>query len=501
MDKRTTTAERPIFLAVALLLVFAPIFRAGNLPLPLIGIELISLGVLLLLVFYAEPMKSSHRLPVYALLAMVAVTALYLIPLPISIWGILPGREYYLEILQQVGATEVHRGKSISLIGETTEYALWALIPSLAVFMAVINQSQESIQRLVYLVIVIAVLQSALGLMQFGGGPNSPLYFANHTGHASSASATGTYLNRDHLAGFLEMVLPVVLALLAAHVGTGGKGGQKRSRLRRQAAFFSSMEGHRAALFGVIAVLIMLGIIFTKSRAGIGLAMIGMVLALIAFSRRLGGSNTYGALGTVMAVIVVLALEVGLAPVLDRFSLDPLQDLRWTIFSTSMEGIGGFFPLGSGQGTFPSVYPISQPVEVGPFINRVHNDYLEWLFDGGILALALIVAGLFLYLRQWRRLWIGERWLTFRFIQVGAGIGILLMLLHTLVDFNLHKPANAIFFAFLAAVFFRENREEMERAPKARRKRPKPELRKSPVQTAPQTEGLNLDDLDEPVNV
>ncbi len=120
MDKRTLTAERPVFLAVALLLVFAPIFRAGNLPLPLIGIELISLVVLLLLVFYSDSLKSSHRPPVYALLAMLAVTALYLIPLPISVWGALPGREFYLEILQQLGLTQSYASKSISLVGENT---------------------------------------------------------------------------------------------------------------------------------------------------------------------------------------------------------------------------------------------------------------------------------------------------------------------------------------------------------------------------------------------
>ena len=39
-------------------------------------------------------------------------------------------------------------------------------------------------------------------------------------------------------------------------------------------------------------------------------------------------------------------------------------------------------------------------------------------------------------------------------MKVGAGIGILLMMLHGLTDFNLHIPANAIYFAFLAAVFF-----------------------------------------------
>ncbi|MGV7235627.1 MAG: hypothetical protein ACQ9ET_05140, partial [Nitrosomonadaceae bacterium] len=97
------------------------------------------------------------------------------------------------------------------------------------------------------------------------------------------------------------------------------------------------------------------------------------------------------------------------------------------------------------------------------FINQAHNEYLEWVFDGGVLALALVVFLLVMYLRQWPQLLIKDKWNQFRFIQVGAGIGISLMLIHSFIDFNLHRPANAIFFAFLLAVFFRRNNQELGR--------------------------------------
>jgi hypothetical protein len=59
-----------------------------------------------------------------------------------------------------------------------------------------------------------------------------------------------------------------------------------------------------------------------------------------------------------------------------------------------------------------------------------------------------------LYAVRWLKVWTWEEWSRFRFIQVGAGIGILLLLLHSLADFNLHIPANVVYFAFLAGVFF-----------------------------------------------
>jgi len=58
------------------------------------------------------------------------------------------------------------------------------------------------------------------------------------------------------------------------------------------------------------------------------------------------------------------------------------------------------------------------------------------------------------------------------------------MLLHSLVDFSLHKPANAIWFAFLLGVFLRENTEEEEIREKAR-KRVRTKRMKKPVVPVP----------------
>jgi O-antigen ligase len=73
---------------------------------------------------------------------------------------------------------------------------------------------------------------------------------------------------------------------------------------------------------------------------------------------------------------------------------------------------------------------------------------------GGLPAAILIAASLLLCCRQWVKVWRWKHDSNFYFIQIGAGMGVFLLLLHTLVDFNLHIPANAIFFAFLLGIFF-----------------------------------------------
>ncbi|KOR27590.1 hypothetical protein TI04_13005, partial [Achromatium sp. WMS2] len=134
--------------------------------------------------------------------------------------------------------------------------------------------------------------------------------------------------------------------------------------------------------------------------------------------------------------------------------------------------IGRFFPLGSGPGTFPYVYPAFQTLQLGQVrINSAHNDFLEATFEQGLPAIILIALAIFSYIGRWRKVWTTDKkWEYFRFIQVGAGLGVLCLLLHSLADFNLHIPANSVFFAFLAGIFFGDYKDAEQSGRRRRRK-------------------------------
>ncbi len=472
--------DRSIYWLLLFILAFAPLFRAGNLPLPLLVLELAALVVVMMLFMRPERLalvRTSH-LALASAIFMLPVLGLLIFPLDFLLS--FPGRGFLQQVYQAAGLS-LEQWRSVSLVPHDTEAALWALLPPIAVFLAVSSMSRNRVMKLVYLMLGMAVFQSVLSLMQYGGGMGEVLYISNEWGiHA----AAGTYLNKDHLAGFLEMVFPVALALLAATVGLHRFDSPRTGRWRRRVSFLHTLKGHQATIYALTGVLVLLALVFTRSRAGIALSMIGLFLVLIAFARRLGGTNVYGTYGTLLAVIMVLTVEIGLAPILDRFSMDPMEDKRWEIYGSSLRGALDNFPVGSGAGTYPHIYPAYQPGRLDAFVNHAHNDYLEWVFDGGIIALILILAGLYVFFRGWMTVWIKGRWRTFRYVQVGAGIGLFLMLLHSLVDFNLHKPANAIWFAFLLGVFLRENTEEQEIREKAR-KRVRTRRMKTPVVPVP----------------
>ncbi|MCG6867602.1 MAG: O-antigen ligase family protein [Gammaproteobacteria bacterium] len=448
-----------LFRLTALLLIVAPLFRAGNRPLPLMLLEFFALAVILLA--FWSPTHERRLSPGirWSLLVLFLFPLLYLIPLPEFLWQALPGRGIYTDLLAGAGGGDGAGWRPASLVPMNTETAWLALLPPIAVFLATMRFDTTALKSLVHLLFAVAAFQAALGLIQFGAGPDSVFYLGNPMG----GNATGTYPNRNHLAGLLEMVFPISLALTVASVGLGGSRNARRGRWRQRLDFFSTGRGHRAFAYGALTLLFLLTIVFTRSRSGIVLSMLGIFISIFAFSRRLGGDNIYGTAGTVVAASIGLAAIIGLAPVLDRFSaIDTVENARIRIFASSIDGIGEFFPVGSGPGNYPETYPRFEPPALagGKLVNHAHNDYLEWLFEGGLLAGAIIAVFIVIYLRQWSQVWTRGAWGTFRFIQVGAGIGILLMLLHGLTDFNQRIPANMIYLAFLSALFLSPEKDK-----------------------------------------
>lgn len=445
-------------------------------------LELAALGLLVYCLWRPRFVEHLSRPILWALGALFVYPLLQLLPLPEPLWSMLPGRSYYAELLAVADPSGgALAWRPISLFPAMTESAWLALLPPLAVFLIAVGLPSKNLRYLVLIFLAIALFEALLGLIQYGEGPSSIFRLGNP--HYAD-SATGTYVSRNHLGGLLVMALPVALALLIVNAGRAAEGsahashGRHRNRreregLRHRIAEFGAWRMNLSVLYGGIVIAILLGLIFTRSRMSIALAMLGLLLCMFAFSRRVGRENIYGMLGTLTTVAVALAMVVGLAPVWDRFALqDPTTDDRWDMFANTFEAIGQFLPLGSGFGTFADVYPRFQTPEVIGYINRAHNDYLEWIMEGGLVSAALVVGFGWFYLRRWTEVWYRGTWSAFRFIQVAAGISILLLALHGLVDFNFRIPANAIFFAFLAGVFFHRHNEEAreEEAAAARRK-------------------------------
>jgi O-antigen ligase len=448
------------FSGVAILgamLVFAPLIKGGNRPLPLLILELTAIVLLFLLLLRPGFGQHLSRPLLVALGALIALPLVQLLPLPEFLWNWLPGRALYADALTAVGRAPNYR--TLSLIPGATESALLVLLVPLTVFLATVSTSQAQLRQLINLFIGLAVLQAVIGLAQFGTGSLTVFW---PPAEGKIGSAYGTYPNYDHFAGFLEMALPLALALIIAHIDIGSHKpprSQRRQNFRQRLAqlFASGIRFNAVAIYAGAALAILLGLIFSRSRTAIALVMLGILLCALIFGSRVGGQRSTRLVTLFTVIGFALALEIGLAPVLTRFADGGLVDYtRLSIFAGTIQGIREFFPFGSGLGTYPAVFRGFQPGDVPYFVNHAHNDYLEWLFEGGLAIAILLLAFLLLYILRWREIWPSgeERWAPIAFVRIAAGISLLLIGLHGLIDFNLHIPANALFFAFVAGIFF-----------------------------------------------
>jgi len=242
-------------------------------------------------------------------------------------------------------------------------------------------------------------------------------------------SIYGSYVNHDHYAGLMEMLLPIPFVLSMGHLLRGGK----------------------RALVGA-CVILMAGTIFLSTSRG-GMLAFAFEMALFAALTLGKRRSPRIAVGTASVCILILALLIflGKGQVLGRLG-DLSPGMRLDITKDSLRMFSERPILGWGLGTFPTIYPSYRSFYTNLFVNEAHNDYVQLLVETGLLGFALMLW--FLVRLYQHGLPTSRRW-EFQWdaaVSLSALLGCTGMLFHSFVDFNLHIPANAALFYVLCGL-------------------------------------------------
>ena len=448
------------------------LYKGGNRPLPLLLLELGAVAILLAMLFNALARRSrAVALPGVVWIAigsLLAYPLLQLVPLPPSLWASLPGHGVYASIAARFaaeGAPGVWRG--IAVVPSDTLAGWLALMPPLAAFLGVTQLSTRNAGRLLVVLASVAALVALYGLFQVGTSALET--FPHATNERAFGTATGTFANRNHFAALLAMMLPVLIGLLV----TANHGGFPRNATLRP----SESHAQRVLLFAA-ATTVLLCLLFTRSRAGIATALVGLVFTAVLLFRasrvHARGAPGRWALAFVAALIgvsVLLAFAIGVTPIVSNMTPERLHLGAATRLSTYIGTITAaveFLPFGSGLATFASVYPRFQLAggleHAGVFVNAAHNEYLQAFMEMGIAGIAICALFLVGYVQRMAQLASRESARRFDMLQLAAGAALLPMILHSLFDFPLHIPANAIWYATLAGVLFHRSSDPSEAA-------------------------------------
>ena len=396
--------------------------------------QLLALALLAYLVVGQDSNRrrlSSLPLRIWLPLGLLLVPLLQMMPMPLSAWTSVAGRAPLVSQLASVGLVpEPH----IALQVLAPERAVWSLFPALAIYLSALTLTGRQQRLLFALVLGLALLGLLLGLMQVAAGPESALYFYSNT---NRGAAVGFFANRNHLAGLLLMALPLSLGAIAIVIGERGNGKPVRLFVVAAAIGF--------------AIMLILGLALTRSRAGLLLGMLGLLLSVpMVFSVR-GQRGLKRVFTLTVAAALALTVQFALLGILQRLQVDPLSDYRWQIAEISTDAARSNGPTGSGLGTFRQVFQALDTKQPGQaIVNHAHNDYLElWLEAGWLfIAVAISFVGLILWwgVAAWR-----SSDARHSLLARAASIALLLMLLHSALDYPLRTTANQAVFALLLA--------------------------------------------------
>jgi O-antigen ligase len=299
-------------------------------------------------------------------------------------------------------------------------------------------RTEKHRKQLAWFLVILGFLVSLFGIIQhftFDG----KLYWSVTL--PSGAGPFGPFVDGDHFAGFVELTTPLGLALL----------------------FFRARRREQIPLLLLFTIVPIGALILSASRGGIiGLVLEFVLLAFLSRAQQIGRKQLLGA--TAIALVAgTFVVWLGVSQAIERFEQlrggGITRDLRVSIYQDTWRIFLDHPWVGTGLGSLIAVYPRYASFYDGLTVDHAHNDYLELLADtglvGGLCGLSFIAL---LFWRGLASLQFAERAFA-RAILAGSLAACAGLLVHSLVDFNLHIPSNALIFLLLACIATAEAKE------------------------------------------
>lgn len=253
-----------------------------------------------------------------------------------------------------------------------------------------------------------------------------------------STSLSGVYVNRNHMAGFLEMSIPLILGLFLT-----------RSR---------SLEVRIRMI--LLTLFLIICQVLTLSRGGWAATVGAMVFMMLTLLLMKGFQQKRLLITIAVGVVVVTLIILVSTPVVQRITTLTEKDMednisgRLIYWASTWNMIQDNILTGTGPGTFTEASPAYLKPGLAVLPLYAHNDYLHFIADSGIFVIPLMLWLVGLFFRTgFRKLKSRSRQTTG--IILGCMASVVAILIHSFSDFNLHIPANITLFTTITALVFR----------------------------------------------
>ncbi|MBZ5608258.1 MAG: O-antigen ligase family protein [Acidobacteriia bacterium] len=434
----TPRSRRSYLGLLAILIAFAEYSQAGVLQLNW-NICLVSLGMLSAVYWLRVP-DAELAPPLDPWLGWTALllplyVAIQLVPLPVPVLGVLsPARAELLDKLAHVASPASFA--PLSIAPATTSVYLLRIAAYTLVFLLVRELAWHARKRnsmaAVIPLIGIAAIEAALGLAQSVNGEES---------------AHGTYGNKNHFAGLLEMVLPLAVVFgLALVIGRRSRSSPSTSRALSGGAVLA------------LAAIIVGGLVASISKMGYVAGISGLaVMGALALWTSLQGWRRWLAAAALVVLFVFGLVFLPSDELMRAFSALASDEWatgegRFPIFLNALGLIRSYWLVGCGLGNFQTGFLKFQTAIIDRDFTFAHNDYLQLASEIGLVGFVIVMT-----------LMLGVFWKAFaaatrdqdrlaRLLGLGCAGALAAIAVHSLVDFNTYIPANAMVLAWISGI-------------------------------------------------
>ncbi len=387
-------------------------------------VRLVAAVVLVIALLLGQRPALAPARPVWVILtASCLLVAVQCVPLPPTIWQLLPGREVFAAAVPP-GASQPWR--PLAIVPSAALNACFSLTVPLAMLLLLSMSSERDRRHLPAAMLAVVTAGALLGLLQMSGST-----FDNPLINETVGQASGNFANRNHFALF------VALGCLLAPAWAFREG---------------RVHMLRAGVGGGLVLLFVLIVLGTGSRAGLGLCTVALVLGLTMahwglhqLLRRLP-RWVFPAIMT--AFIVMVGISVLASVTMNRAAgierlrdIDPGQDMRGLALPVVLAMVRDYLPFGAGTGGFDPLFRLHEPLSLlrTTYLNHAHNDFLEIVLEAGIPGLLLLGAAIIWWGVESFRMWRATPSRRVMLARFGSAM-LLLVLLASAFDYPARTP-------------------------------------------------------------
>lgn len=256
-----------------------------------------------------------------------------------------------------------------------------------------------------------------------------------------TTSATGSFVNHNHYANYIAVAAPIVIGYTLT------------------SNYLINKKYLNYLVAAILFFACIIALVASLSRGGSASGIFGLVLLFSVYLLKYRSINRktffiISLIGCFLLLCFLSFIEVG--DIIDRFKRVLIYDMRWEIWEATFELPSSLWILGSGGGTFPDVFWKVHPPTTPKTAYYAHNDYIQFLIEYGIIGAIVMSLAVFYWYKK-------TQVKKLAFVQIASLVSLLVMGLHSIVDFSLHIPANAILFWFCVGLLFNNNLNKTKR--------------------------------------